>query len=79
MKTKLSTITAAMATIAVIAIMGTLGGIGQQQTALALELDLGRLLDDEIELDDEINEELGDLIQRGGHDIAKSVINNLRA
>jgi hypothetical protein len=62
MKTELSTIIAALAIIAIIAIMGTIGGIGQQQTALALELDLERLLDDEIELDDEIDEELEDPI-----------------
>lgn len=46
--------------------MGFIGGIGQQQAALALELDLERLsddlLDDEIKLDDEIDEELEDLI-----------------
>jgi hypothetical protein len=36
-KTKLSTITAAIATIAIIATMGSVVGAGQQQTALAQE------------------------------------------
>jgi len=45
-KTKLSALTAAIATIAVIATMGSIGGAGQQQTALALELDLDEIVDD---------------------------------
>jgi hypothetical protein len=47
-KSKLSTITAAITTIVAIAAIGSIGGIGQQQTALATIL--------EEDVDDEVDE-----------------------
>ncbi len=51
-KTKFSTITAAIVTIAAMAAMGSIGGIGlgQQQTALAQPVDLSDSLEDQIDV-----------------------------
>jgi hypothetical protein len=45
-KTKLRRITTPIAAIVVIATLGSIGGVAQQQTALALELDLDDLSDE---------------------------------